>query len=98
MAHPPGDAVGQQVGQGAVDGGVRLTEDERQLRRIDERRPAEGVEQLPVGDCHVLSVSELEARSDTAKPCDWGTGGGGEVAASEVRVSQTPVGALRAED
>ena len=46
----------------------------------------------------MLSVSELEARSDTAKPCDWGTGGGGEVAANEVRVPQTLVGALRAED
>ena len=44
MADTPGDAVGQQAGQGAVDRGVRLAEDERQLRRIDERRPAEGVE------------------------------------------------------
>ena len=29
-----------------VDRGVRFAEDERQLRRVDERRPAEGVEQL----------------------------------------------------
>ncbi len=30
--------------KGAVGGGVRLVEDERQVRRINERRPAEGVE------------------------------------------------------
>ena len=42
MADPPNDAVGQ----GAVDRGVRLAENERQLRRIDEGRPAEGVEKL----------------------------------------------------
>ena len=29
----------------------------RQLRRIDEGRPAEGVEQLSFGDCHVSSVT-----------------------------------------
>ena len=39
---------GQQVCQDAVDRGVRLVENERQLRRVDERRPAEGVEQLSV--------------------------------------------------
>ena len=44
MTHPADDAVGQQVGQGAVDGRVRLAEDARQLRRVDEGRPAEGVE------------------------------------------------------
>ena len=32
VAYPPGDALGQQLGQGAVDRGVRLTEDARQLR------------------------------------------------------------------
>ena len=58
MAHPPADAFGQQVGQGAVDGRVRLAENERQLRRIDEGRPAEGVEQLSFGDRHVLSVAK----------------------------------------
>ena len=43
MARAPDDALGQQVGQGSVDCGVRFAENERQLRRIDERRPAEGV-------------------------------------------------------
>ena len=41
---PPDDALGQQVGQVAVDSRVRLAEDARQLRRIDEGRPAEGIE------------------------------------------------------
>ena len=44
VAHPPHDALGQQVGQGPVDGGVRLAKDAGQLCRIDERRPAEGIE------------------------------------------------------
>ena len=57
MAHPPDDAIGQQVGQGAVDRRVRLAEDARQLRRIDERRPAEGVEQLSIGETHTASVA-----------------------------------------
>ena len=48
MAHPPNDAIRQQVGQHSMDRGVRLAENERQLRRVDERRPAEGVEQLSV--------------------------------------------------
>ncbi len=48
VAHPPEDAFGQQVSQDAVDGGVRLAENERQLRRIDGQRPAEDVEQLSV--------------------------------------------------
>ena len=47
MADPVDDAFAQQVGQGAMDRGVRLAQDERQLRRIDEGRPAEGIEQLP---------------------------------------------------
>ena len=33
-----------------VDRGVGLADNERQLRRVDEGRPAEGVEQLSVGD------------------------------------------------
>ena len=37
---------------------VRLAEDARQLRRIDERRPAERVEQLLVGKGHGLSVTK----------------------------------------
>ena len=44
VACPPHDAVGQQAGQGAVDRRVRLAENERQLRRIDERRPAESID------------------------------------------------------
>ena len=36
-----------------VDRGVGLADNERQLRRIDEGRPAEGVEQLSVGEGHV---------------------------------------------
>ena len=48
VARPPREAFGQQVCQDAVDRGVRFVENERQLRRVDERRPAEGVEQLSV--------------------------------------------------
>ena len=58
VADPSDDALGQQVDQRAVDRGVRLTQDACQLRRVDERRPAEGVEQLSFGDCHTLSVAE----------------------------------------
>ena len=36
-----------------------LAQDACQLRGVDERRPAEGVEQLSVGDRHVLSVAAL---------------------------------------
>ena len=46
VGHVPEDAIGQQVGQMAVDRRVRLTQDERQFHRVDERQPAEGVEQL----------------------------------------------------
>ena len=62
VADVPGDAVRQQPGQCSMDGGVRLTEDARQLRRIDERRPAEGVEQLSFGDCHMLRLPAHEIR------------------------------------
>ena len=44
VANAPNDAVRQQVGQGSVNRGVRLSQDARQLRRIDEGRPADGVE------------------------------------------------------
>ena len=64
VTHPPGDAFGQEAGQGAVDRGVRLAENERQFRRIYERRPAEQVEQLSVGDGHVSSLPEQW-------PMDW---------------------------
>ena len=43
VVYSPGDALGQQVGKGAVDRRVRLAENERQFRRIDEGRPAEGI-------------------------------------------------------
>ena len=46
----PDDAFGQQAGQGAVDGRAGLAEDVRQFRRIDERHPAEEVEQLSIGE------------------------------------------------
>ena len=53
VAHTPDDALGQQAGQGSVNRGVRLAENERQFRRIDERRPAEGVENLSVREGHI---------------------------------------------
>ena len=56
VAGAPNDALGQQAGQGAVDGGVGLTQDERQLRRVDEGRPAESVEHLSFGQGHSSSV------------------------------------------
>ena len=68
MAHAAGYTVGQQAGQGAVNRGVRRAENERQFRRIDERRPAEGVEQLSVRDGHVLSVAK---ESSDGQPCAW---------------------------
>ena len=49
MAHPPDDAVSHQTGQHSVDGRAGLAQDERQLRRIDEGRPAECVKQLSFG-------------------------------------------------
>ena len=52
----PDDAVGQQHGQPAMDRRVWLAQDERQFCGIDERHPSEGVEQLLVGEGHVLSV------------------------------------------
>ena len=58
MAHPPHGAVCQQVGQVSVDRGVGLAENERQLRRVDEGRPAEGVEQLPVIQRHEPRVAK----------------------------------------
>ena len=57
MAHPPDNAICQQAGQGPVNRGVGLAQNTRQIRRIDERRPAEGVKQLSVGEGHVSSVT-----------------------------------------
>ena len=58
MTHPSDDAGRQRAGQGSVYRGVRLAENERQLRRIDEGRSAKRVEQLSVREGHVLSVAE----------------------------------------
>ena len=52
------NAVRQQTGEMAVDGRVGLAQDERQLRRFDQRRPAEGVEQMSVGERHASSVAK----------------------------------------
>ena len=57
VARPSHDAIGQQVGQGSVNGRVRLAQDACQLRRVDERHPAERIEHLPVGEGHVSSVT-----------------------------------------
>ena len=57
VVYSPDYAVGQQDGQSAVDGRVRLAQDNRQLCRFDKRHPAEGVEQLSVGKGHVSSVA-----------------------------------------
>ena len=46
MADVPDDAVSQHLVHHSIDPGVRLTENDRQLRRVYERSPAEGVEQL----------------------------------------------------
>ena len=62
MARPRHDAFGQQVGKGAVDRRVRLAENERQFRRIDEGRPAEGVEQLSFGKGHKVRLPAHEIR------------------------------------
>ena len=43
VAGPLHDAFGEQVAQGLVDRGLRLAEDARQFRRVDERCTAEGV-------------------------------------------------------
>ena len=67
----PGDAVGQQLGQSAVDRGVRLAQDERQLRRFDERHPGQGVEQLSVGESHGTSVAKK--RPGGQSPSDSGS-------------------------
>ena len=47
-----------------MDSGVRLAENERQFRRIDERHQAEGVEQMSFGDGHASSLPEQW-------PMDW---------------------------
>ena len=59
-----------------VDRGVGLAENERQLRRIDERRPAEGVEQLSFGGRHVLSLRSQRTRSGQCTAVrEWRTPG-----------------------
>ena len=48
VAYASNDTFCQQACQRSVDLRVWLTQDDRQLRRVDERRPAESVEQLSV--------------------------------------------------
>ena len=60
VTHSPDDALGQQVAQGSVDGGVRLTEDACQFRRIHEGRPAEDVEQLSFGERDIPAPKGVE--------------------------------------
>lgn len=67
MAHPSHDAFGQQAGQGAVDRGVRLAEDARQLRRVDKRHPAEGVEQLDEASKLDIHISEKSGKMTSSK-------------------------------
>ena len=71
VAHPPHDAVGQQAGQGAVNRRVRLPQDERQFRRVAERRPAEGVEQLLVWQSHMFSVAREGWRGHPSDSSVW---------------------------
>ena len=46
MADVPDGAVSQDLVHHSIDRGVRLTENDRHLPRVNERPPAEGVEQL----------------------------------------------------
>ena len=46
----------------AVDRGVRLAEDVRQLRRIDEGRLGEGIEQLSFGKSQVVVLTHSLGR------------------------------------
>ena len=43
---------------------MRLAQDACQLRRGDERRPAEGGEQLSFGDCHMVRLPTLGRMAD----------------------------------
>ena len=52
MTDAADQSVGQQASHGSVDRGVRLAENERQFHRIDERHPAEKVQQLSVRESH----------------------------------------------
>ena len=63
MTHPPDDAVGLLAAQGSVDGRWRFPQDARQFRRVDERHPAEEVEQLSIGEGHVTSAHALGSES-----------------------------------
>lgn len=60
VVDPPGDALGEQAGQDAVHGRVRLAQDDRQLQRVGERHTSERVEQLFFGESHVTSVATGE--------------------------------------
>ena len=60
MGDAPDDAVGQQPGQGAVDGSVRLAQDACQLCRVDEWHPAEEMEQPLFGKGHISNLPKLD--------------------------------------
>ena len=49
-----------------------LAKDARQLRRVDERHRAEGVQHLVAEKGHISSVAELRARSYTTGLGDSG--------------------------
>ena len=68
MTHPPDDTVGQQIGQGSVNRRVGLAEDARQLRRVDKRHPAEGVEQLSIREGHVSRLPDWAGWSAMVSP------------------------------
>ena len=44
VVNPPGQAVFQQAGQGAVDGRQRFTQDQREFPRVDQWQPGQGVQ------------------------------------------------------
>ena len=59
-------AVGQQVCQPVVNRRVRLSQDACHLCRVDERHPAERVEQLSVGEGHVRVLVPALCRTSTS--------------------------------
>ena len=59
VAHPSGDAVGQQSGQRTVNRRVSLAQDECQFYRIDEGHLAQDVEQLVGRDGHGSPIRSI---------------------------------------
>ena len=62
-----------------MDGRGRLAQDARQIRRIDERQPAEGVEYLSVGESYRTSVAK---EGYGAQPSHGGVGIGEDIQSS----------------